>query len=105
MALHQCDFFKNNPRLVYEHSIRIIAKYLASTSTYVDLQDVNRWITTRRVVYKPDIEKCIECYTYAKFSSGWSQSDADNAEIIMSRTEYVIMYAGCQVLCCGKLQT
>ena len=39
------------------------------------------------------------------FSGGWSQLDADNAETIMSRTGYVITYAGCPVLVCIMLQT
>ena len=37
MTLHQCACFFNNPHLVNEHAVRRIAKYLASTSKYVDL--------------------------------------------------------------------
>ena len=33
------------------------------------------------------------------------QVDADNPENLMSRTGYVIMYAGCPILWCSKLQT
>ena len=33
------------------------------------------------------------------------QIDADNPENLMSRTGYVIMYAGCPILWCSKLQT
>ena len=62
MAIHQCACFCNNPRLVHEHAVRIIANYLASTSTYVDFSDGNRQLTTRDVVYKPNIKKVIECY-------------------------------------------
>mmetsp|Transcript_33271 Transcript_33271/g.67131 ORF Transcript_33271/g.67131 Transcript_33271/m.67131 type:complete len:167 (+) Transcript_33271:66-566(+) len=39
------------------------------------------------------------------FAGGWSQADADNAENVMSRTGYVIMYAGCPIIWCSKLQT
>ena len=46
----------------HKRAVRRITKYLASTSTYVDLTDVNRWLTTRGVVYSPDIEKGIKCY-------------------------------------------
>ena len=66
--------------------------------TYVDLTDINQQSTTRGVVYRPDIEKLIECYVDANFSSGWAQIDADNAENVMLRTGYVIMYVGCTVL-------
>ena len=64
---------------MYKHAIRKIEKYLAITSTYKNLLDVNWQLTTRGVVYKPDKGKGIECYVYAKFSGGWAQVDSDNA--------------------------
>ena len=39
MAVHQCARFYNNPHLVHERAVRLITKYFASTSTYVDLPD------------------------------------------------------------------
>ena len=72
MAVHQCEHFFNNPGLVHERAIRRVANYLASTSTSVDLPDVNWRLTTCREVYKPDIEKGMECYVDAKFAGGWS---------------------------------
>ena len=50
------------------------------------------------VVYNPDKEKGIECYADSYFSSGWAQSDVNNAENFMSLTVYVIKYTGCPVL-------
>ena len=41
----------------------------------------------------------------AKFTGGWAQTDADNAEIFMSPSGYVIVYPGCPVLWFNKLQT
>ena len=105
MAVHQCACFCNNLRLVHERAIRKISKYLASTSTYVDLPDGNFWLSAWGVVYKPYIERGIECYVDAKFSDGWVQADDDNAENVMLCTGYEIMYAGCPVLWCSKLQT
>ena len=96
--------FCNNPCLVHECTVRRITKYLTSTSTYVDLPDRNRRLTTRGVSYRPDIEKFIECYIGADFFDGWAQSDADNAEIFISLTGYVITYAVCSVIWCSKLQ-
>ena len=55
------------------------------------------------VVYNPDKEKGTKCYVDSDFADGWSQADADNSENFMSRTGYVIMCAGCPVLCCSKL--
>ena len=105
MAVHQCGHFCNNPGLVHEHTIRPIAKYLTSTSTYVDLPDENWRLTTRGIVYRPDIEKGIECYVDAEFYCGWAQADADNTENVMSHTGCVITYAGSPVLWRSKLQT
>ena len=105
MTVHQCARFWNNPRLLHESAVKRIAKYLASTSAYGDLPDWNRRLTTCGVVYKPDIEKSIECYVYAIFVSGWAQADAVNAENIMSHTGYVIMHTWCTILWCSKLQT
>ena len=63
----------NNMRLVHERSVRSIEMYLVSKSTYVYLPDGHRWLSTCRVVYKPDKEKCIECHVDADFTSGWFQ--------------------------------
>ena len=66
-------------RLVYELAVRLIAKYLTRLSANVYFPDVNRWLTTCNIFYKPDIEKVIECYVDANFSGGWDQLDTDNA--------------------------
>ena len=70
----------------------------------MDLPDATHRLSTHGVVYRYDKEKCIECSVYTVFSSRWAQADADNAENVMLRTGYVIMYAGCPVLSCSKLQ-
>ena len=80
-----------------------LAEYLAITSIYTYLPDVNRRFSTRGVVYRPN-KKIIKCYVDSDFASGQFQSDADNAEIFMSRIRYVIMYTGCPLLWCSKLQ-
>ena len=49
MAVRQCERFCNNPRLLHERAVRRNEKYLVSTSTYVDLPDGNRRLTTRSV--------------------------------------------------------
>ena len=64
----------------------------------MDSPDGNQWLTTRVVVYNPNIEKGTECYVDSDFDGGWAQADADNAENVMSRTGYLITYAGCPVL-------
>ena len=51
--------FCNNLHLVHKHSVRRIAKYLAIMSICVDLPIGNQWLTTRGVVYIPNIENAL----------------------------------------------
>ena len=54
---------------------------------------------------KPDKTKGLECFVDADFAGGWDRTDVDNAENVLSRTGFVIMYAGCPVYWVSKLQT
>ena len=38
-------------------------------------------------------------------TGGWNNADATNADSVLSRTGYVITYAGCPIIWCSKLQT
>ena len=60
---------------------------------------------TRGIIYNPDNLRGLECYIDADFAGGWTQADADNAENVLSRTGYSIMYAGCPIHFVSKLQT
>ncbi|MCP4099727.1 MAG: Ty1/Copia family ribonuclease HI [Planctomycetaceae bacterium] len=57
------------------------------------------------IIFKPDPELGLECFVDADFAGGWCQADADNPENVMSRTGFVIRYAGCPIGWCSKLQT
>ena len=59
----------------------------------------------RGIIYKPDCSKGLECYVDADFAGGWIQANASNAENVLSRTGYVIMYANCPILWVSRLQT
>ena len=48
-------------------------------STHMYLPDGNLRVNTYGVVYKPYIEKGIECYVGVEFSGGRDQADSDNA--------------------------
>ena len=63
------------------------------------------YTSDKGIILKPDESLGLECYVDASFAGGWSQADAQNAECVMSRTGYVLMYAGCSLLWCSKLQT
>ena len=54
MYIHQCARFFSDSRLVHEHTVRCIANYLASTSTYLDFTDENQQVSTHKIVYNPD---------------------------------------------------
>ena len=69
----------------------------------MDLPDGNGQLTRQIVVYRPNIEKYIDCYKDDYFAGGWGQEDTDNTENFMSHMGYVIIYAGCPVLWCSKL--
>lgn len=71
--------------------IRLV-RYLKSTST-------------RGIVYTPKPELGLECFVDADFAGGWTQADADNPDNVLSRTGYVIRYAGCPIGWCSKLQS
>jgi len=92
MAVHQTARFSNNPMLSHEKSIMRIGQYLLDTCK-------------RGIIYKPDKSKGLECYVDAEFAGGWSQADANNADNVLSRTGYIIMYANCPILWVSCLQT
>ena len=91
-AVHQCARFCTDPKLSHERAIRRIGKYLQGNKD-------------KGIIFRPDKSKGLECFVDADFAGGWNQTDPDNAENVMSRTGFTIMYAGCPVTWCSKLQT
>jgi hypothetical protein len=92
MAVHQAARFCVDPKLSHERAVQRIGKYLIGTMD-------------KGIIFKPDITKGIECFVDADFAGGWNQADAIDAGSVLSRTGYVIMYAGCPLTWCSKLQT
>ena len=92
MSVHQCARFNNNPMMSHERAIRRIGKYLLGTKD-------------RGIIYTPDKAKGIEVYVDADFAGCWNHADSTNAENVLSRTGYVICYAGCPVIWSSRLQT
>ncbi len=91
-AAHQCARFCDDPKLCHERAVRRIGKYLKGTAKL-------------GLRFKPDATRGLECFVDADFAGGWDRTDVDNAENVLSRTGYVIMYAGCPVHWVSKLQT
>ena len=92
MAVHQTAQFSNEPMLSHEKAFMQLGRYLLDT-----------W--KRGIIYKPDRSKGLECSVDADFAGGWTQADASNAENVLSRTGYVIIYANCPILWVSRLQT
>lgn len=92
MAVHQAARYCIDPKLMHERSIYRLGKYLQGTKD-------------KGIIFKPDPSRGLECYVDADFAGGWNKADANNAEAVMSRTGYVLMYAGCPLTWCSKLQT
>jgi hypothetical protein len=92
MAVHQCARFCIDPKLSHERAIYRIGKYLQGTKD-------------KGIMLKPDYNKGLECFVDADFAGGWNKNEADGADSVLSRTGYVIMYAGCPIIWCSKLQT
>jgi hypothetical protein len=92
MATHQCARFNANPKLCHERAVKRICKYLAGTMN-------------EGIIFRPDPSKGLECHVDADFAGGWSSGDHTNPEAVLSRTGFVISYAGCPVYWCSKLQS
>ena len=92
MAVHQCARFNNMPKLIHERAIKRICKYLIGTMD-------------KGIIYTPDPKKGLECHVDADFAGGWSSGDHTNPESVLSRTGFVISYAGCPIYWRSKLQT
>ena len=92
MEVHQCACFNANPMLCHEKAVKYIAIYLLSS------QD-------KEIHYKQDITQGFECYVDADFAGGWSSGDHTNPECVLTRTGFLIMYAGFPLSWCSKLQT
>ena len=92
MSIHQCAWFNESPKLSHERAIIRIYHYLLSDPK-------------RGIIYKPNRLLGLQYYVDADFAGGWLQTDADNPKNLMSRTGYVILYAGCPILWSSKLQS
>ena len=82
MPTHQCARFNIDPRMSHERAVKRIGHYL------LDAKD-------KGMVFRPDTSRGLECYVDADFADGWKDGDHDSPESVLSRTGFVIMFAGC----------
>ena len=92
MAVHHCARFSIDPKLSHKKAVKRIGKYLLGTQG-------------RGIVFNPNIKKGLECYVDADFVGGWAKADADNPDNVLSRTGFVIFYAGCPIVWVSRMQS
>ena len=72
--------------------MKYIARYLLSSHD-------------KGIHYKPEPTRGLECFVDADFAGGWSSGEYKNPEFVLSRTVFVIVYAGYPLTWSSKLQT
>ncbi len=58
----------------------------------------------KRITFKPDISRGLECLVDTNFAGACFYGGQERPESVLSRTEFVIMYAGCPTNWSSKLQ-
>jgi hypothetical protein len=92
VAVHQCARFSADPKLSHEQAVKRIVRYLKRTKD-------------RGMILKPDKTRGLECHVDADFAGGFSPQYSEDASACLSRTGYVLWYAGCPLLWASKMQT
>ena len=92
MAVHQCAKFSMNPMLSHEKDTKRIGRYLLGSKN-------------RGIVFKSEPHKGLECYVDANFVGGWNKEDAGDLDDVLSRTGFVVFYAGCPLVWASRMQT
>ena len=90
--VHQCARFCEQQKLSHEKVFHRIVKYLNMTKD-------------KTIIFKPVLNEGIVCYADADFAGGWNPLDSNNPANVLSRSGFVIFYAGCPLTWHSKLQT
>ena len=93
-AVHQSARYSSNPKESHSHAVRYIVRYLMKTRD-------------KGIILKPSDQHSFECYVDADFQGCWDIKTAaeDSTTAAMSRTAYIVMYAGCPIVWASKMQT
>ena len=79
-----------NQMRIHELDVIIIGRYLVDNTDCV-------------VIYTIDKTKGLEVYVDDDFSGSWDSSDSSNSDNVLSRTGFVIYYAGLPIIWSSKL--
>ncbi|MEJ2116200.1 MAG: Ty1/Copia family ribonuclease HI, partial [Gammaproteobacteria bacterium] len=91
-AVHQCARFSSNPKKSHEIAVKRIVRYLMGTKI-------------QGYILNPTDDRRLDCYVDADFAGMWSPNEAEDPRSVLSRTGYVITYAGCPIRWVSKLQS
>ena len=92
-AMHQWPRFSQDPRESHGGAIIHLVKYLKATRE-------------QGMTLEPKGSKIFKVYDNADFCGNWHHPTArNNLSNAKSQTGYVILYAGCPIIWCSKLQT
>ena len=84
MATHQCARFNANPKLCHKRAVKKICKYLLDTKD-------------KEIFFRPAKKKGLKCHVDNDFAVGYTNGKHLNPEAVLSRTGFVISYAGCPI--------
>jgi hypothetical protein len=90
-AVHNCARFCEDPRLSHEKAVKRIIRYLKRTKD-------------KGLSMEVDKDKGFECYVDANFAGDYVKHST-NPRDCLSRTGFVVKYAGCPVTWASKLQS
>ena len=92
-ATHQCARFCQDPRAPHGKAMEHLVRYLQGTRD-------------KGIILTPNKNKSVEVFADADFSEDWSKITSEfDVSTAKSRTEFVVMYAGCPIIWTSKLQT
>ena len=81
-AVQQCARFCNDPRRQQKDEVKRICRYLLRTKE-------------KGLVLRPDKSRGLECFVDADWARSWQDLSSNDPLSAHTRSEYVIMYAGC----------
>jgi Reverse transcriptase (RNA-dependent DNA polymerase) len=91
-AVHQCARYTLQPKVEHTAAVKLIGRYLLNTKD-------------KGIVCLPDATS-IHCYADASFAGEWHKTIAEHdPNTARSRTGFILLYAGCPIIWCSKLQT
>ena len=91
-AVHQCARFVQSPRKSHEEAVKYMCRYLLKTRD-------------KGMILRPNGEHRLTTHVDADFCGLFSRDTAHLREASVSRTGYIIEYAGCPIIWLSKLQT